>query len=75
MPEALDVKKEIVRMVMANGFIPIKQLMKVNGLQQKNKVKELRHGLMDTFTKVNLKIVNGVDRAVSYTHLTLPTKA
>ena len=62
MPEALDVKKEIVRMVMVNGFIPIKQLMKVNGLQQKNKVKELRHGLMDTFIKVNLKIVNGVDR-------------
>ena len=61
MPEALDVKKEIVRMVMANGFIPIKQLMKVNGLQQKNKVKELRHGLMDTFIKVNLKIVNGVE--------------
>ena len=61
LPEALDVKKEIVRMVMANGFIPIKQLMKVNGLQRKNKVKELRHGLMDTFIKVNLKIVNGVE--------------
>jgi len=51
-------------MVMANGFIPIKQLMKVNGLQQKNKVKELRHGLMDTFIKVNLKIVNGSGRGV-----------
>ena len=61
MPEALDVKKEIVKMVMVNGFIPIKQLMKVNGLQQKNKVKELRHGLMDIFIKVNLKIVNGVE--------------
>ena len=62
MPEALDVNKEIVRMVMVNGFIPIKQLMKVNGLQQKKKVKELRHGLMDIFIKVNLKIVNGVDK-------------
>ena len=49
-------------MVLVNGFIPIRQLMKVNGLQQKKKVKELRHGLMDTFTKVNLKIVSGVDK-------------
>jgi hypothetical protein len=60
--EAQDVKKEIVKMVLVNGFIPIRQLMKANGLQQKKKVKELRHGLMDIFIKVNLKIVNGVDK-------------
>jgi len=30
------------------------------GRNKKKMVKELRLGLMDTFTKVNLKIVNGV---------------
>jgi hypothetical protein len=60
--EALDVKREIVKMVMVNGSTLIRQLMKVNGLQLKNKVKELRHGQMDIFTKVNLKIANGVDK-------------
>ena len=49
-------------MVLVNGFIQIRQLMKVSGLQQKKKVKEWRHGLMDTFTKVNLKIVNGAEK-------------
>ena len=61
MLEAQDVKKETVKMVLVNGLIPIRQLMKVSGLQQKKKVKELRHGLMDIFIKVNLKIVNGVE--------------
>ena len=60
--EVLDVKREIVKMVLVNGFIRIRQLMKVNGLQQKKKARELRHGLTDTFTKVNLKIVNGVEK-------------
>ena len=35
MQEAQDAKKVIAKMVMANGFIQIKQLMKVNGLIQK----------------------------------------
>ena len=47
-------------MVMENGFIQIKQPMKVNGLEQKNMVKELKLGQMDIFIKVNLKIVSGV---------------
>ena len=33
-----------------------------NGLQQKNRVKEQRLGLMDISIKVNLKIVCGVDK-------------
>ena len=62
MLEALDVKREIVKMVMVNGSTLIRQLMKVNGLQLKNKVKESRHGQMDMSTKVNLKIASGVDK-------------
>ena len=46
-------------MVMVSGFTQIKQLTKVNGLQQKNMAKEPKHGRMDIFTKVNLKKVNG----------------
>ena len=42
-----------------SGFTQIKQLTKVNGLQQKNMAKEPKHGRMDIFTKVNLKKVNG----------------
>ena len=57
---AQDVKKEIVKMVMANGFIQIKQLMKDNGLEQKNMGKELKLGQTVIFIKVNLKIVFGV---------------
>ena len=49
-------------MVKVNGFIQTKQLMKENGLQQKNRVKEQRLGLMDISIKVNLKIVCGVDK-------------
>ena len=45
---------------MANGFIQIKQLMKVNGLEQKSMDKELKLGQMDIFTKANFKIVYGV---------------
>ena len=61
---AQDVKKEIVKMVMANGFIQIKQLMKDNGLQQKNMGKELKLGLMDIFIRANLKIASGVGKAL-----------
>ena len=32
------------------------------GSVQKNMVKELKFGLMDIFTKVNLKIASGVDK-------------
>ena len=60
--EVRGVKKEIVKMVLVNGFIQTKQLMKENGLQQKNRVKEQRLGLMDISIKVNLKIVCGVDK-------------
>ena len=60
MLEELDVKKGIVRTVMVNGFTLTKQLMKENGLAQKNMVKEQKHGLMDIFIKVNLKTVYGV---------------
>jgi hypothetical protein len=60
--EALDVKKEIVKTVMVNGSTQIRQLMKVNGLQLKNKVKELRHGQMDMSTQVSSKIVYGVGK-------------
>ena len=49
-------------MVMVNGFIQIKQLMKVSGLEQKNMVKELKLGQMDISIKVNLKIVYGVGK-------------
>ena len=44
-------------MVMVSGYIQIKQLMKVSGLEQKNMVKELKPGQMDISIKVNLKIV------------------
>ena len=47
-------------MVMVSGYIQIKQLIKVNGLIQKNMVKELKLGQMDISIKVNLKIVLGV---------------
>jgi len=47
-------------MAMVSGYIQIKQLMKVNGLEQKNMVKELKLGQMDISIKVNLKIVLGV---------------
>ena len=47
-------------MVMVSGYIQIKQLMKVSELEQKNMVKELKHGQMDISIKVNLKIVCGV---------------
>ena len=38
--------------------------MKVNGLVQKNMVKELKLGQMDIFIKENLKIVSGVAKAL-----------
>ena len=46
-------------MVLVNGLIQTKQLMKGIGLVQKNMVKELKFGRMDIFIKVNLKIVSG----------------
>ena len=46
-------------MVLVNGFIQTKQLTKESGLVQKNMDKELKLGRMATFTKANLKIVNG----------------
>ena len=46
-------------MAMANGFTQIKQLMKVNGLEQKSMDKEPKPGQMDISIKVNLKIVCG----------------
>ena len=49
-------------MVLVNGLIQTKQLMKENGLEQKKMVKELRLGPMDMFMKVNLKIASGVDK-------------
>jgi len=49
-------------MVLVNGFIPIKLLMKGSRLIQKNKVKESKLGLMVTSMKGNLKIVNGADK-------------
>ena len=49
-------------MVLVNGPIQIKQLMKENGLEQKKMVKELKFGPMDMFMKVNLKIASGVDK-------------
>ena len=57
-----DVKKEIVKMVLASGFIQITQLMKGIGLVHKNMVKELKLGPMGIFIKVNLNIVSGVDK-------------
>jgi len=54
--------KEIVKMVLVNGLIQTKQLMKGIGLVHKNMVKELKFGQMDIFIKVNLKIVSGVDK-------------
>ena len=51
-----------MKMVMVNGFTQIKQLMKVNGLIQKNMVKEQKLGLMDIFIKVNLKTASGVGK-------------
>ena len=45
---------------LGNGPIQIKLPMKVNGLKHKNKAKEPKLGLMDIFTKVNLKIVSGM---------------
>ena len=51
-------------MVMASGFIQIKQLMKDIGLVQKKMAKEQRLGLTDTFIKVNLRIVSGVDKVL-----------
>jgi len=38
--EVLDVKREIVKMDMENGFILIKLLMKESGLKPRNKVRE-----------------------------------
>ena len=49
-------------MVLVNGLIPTKQPMKVTGLAHRNMDKELKLGLMDTFTKVNLKRVSGVEK-------------
>ena len=46
-------------MAMASGFIQTKQPMKVNGLEQKNMVKELKLGQMDISIKANLKIASG----------------
>ena len=59
MPEAPVVKKVIVIMDTVSGFIPIKQLIKENGFQQKNKDKVLRLGQMDIFIKENSKTVSG----------------
>ena len=49
-------------MVLVNGLIQTKQLMKGIGLEHKNMDKELKLGQMDIFIKVNLKIVSGVDK-------------
>jgi len=51
-------------MVLVNGPIQIKQLMKDIGLVQKNMVKEQKLGLMDIFIKANLKTVSGVGKAL-----------
>ena len=48
-------------MVMVNGFIQIKLLMKESGLVLKKMVKESKLGQMVIFIKENLKIVNGVE--------------
>jgi hypothetical protein len=53
-------EKENVKMDLVNGPIQTKQHMKGIGLIQKKMVKEKKLGLMDIFTKVNLKIVSGV---------------
>ena len=47
-------------MVLVSGSTQIKLLMKESGLVQKKMAKELKLGPMDTYTKVNLKIVCGV---------------
>ena len=52
MQEVQAVKRVIVTMDMASGFIPIKQLMKVNGLEQKNMVKEHLLGLTENKNQV-----------------------
>ena len=41
-----------------------KKLMKVNGLIQKKMVKEKKLGLMDIFTKANLRIASGVGKVL-----------
>ena len=50
-----------MKMVLGNGFIQIKLLMKASGQVPKKMVKELKLGLMDISIKVSLKIVNGVE--------------
>ena len=47
-------------MVMVNGFIQTKQLMRGNGLKPKNMVKEQKLGQMDISIKENLEIVYGL---------------
>ena len=49
-------------MVLVNGLIQTKQLMKGIGLVQKKMVKELKFGPMDIFIKENLKIVSGAGK-------------
>ena len=49
-------------MVLVNGPIQTKQLMKGNGLVLKNMDKELKFGPMDIFIKENLKIASGADK-------------
>ena len=49
-------------MVLANGLIRIKLPMRGIGLAHRNMDKELKLGLMDTFIRVNLKRVSGVDK-------------
>ena len=51
-------------MVLVNGPIQIKQHMKGIGLVQKKMAKELKFGPTDIFTKVNLKIASGADKAL-----------
>ena len=47
-------------MVLVNGYILTKQLMRGNGLVQKNMAKVLKLGLTDIFTEANLRIALGV---------------
>ena len=63
-PVLPDAKREIVKMVMVNGYIQLKQLMKDIGLVQKNMAKEQKPGLMDIYTKVNSRIVFGAAKAL-----------
>ena len=56
------VVKETVKMALVSGLIPTRPPMKGIGQAHKNMDKELKLGQMDTFTKVNLTKVTGVDK-------------